>query len=79
MLLLCFAAREAHERPQTEECSVRGRGRYHLRGGRGTSDSNEGATSSGKKLKKELRSKLRLKKFLEKKAEAADGGQGPKI
>ena len=58
-VFICFctivSAGEAHERPQTEESSVRGRGRYHLRSGHSTSDSNEGATSSRKKLKKELK------------------------
>jgi hypothetical protein len=82
-VFICFctivSAREVRERPSVEESSVRGHGRYHLRSGRGTSGDNEGATSSGRKLKREMRSKLRLKKFLEKKAEAADGGQGPKI
>jgi hypothetical protein len=82
-VFICFctivSAREVRERSSVEESSVRGHGRYHLRSGRGIFGSNEGAISSGRRVKKEMRSKLRLKKFLEKKAEAADGGRGPKI
>jgi hypothetical protein len=81
-VFICFctivSAREGRERSSVEKSPVRGHGRYHLRNSCGTSGSNKGATSNGRKLKKEVRSKLRLKKFLEKKAEAAEGGQGPK-
>ena len=76
---ICFctivSAREAGQRPRNEEFVVRGCGRYNLRSGVGTSDVVEGASLSRKKL----RSKLRMKKFLQKKAEAASRGQGPKI
>ena len=78
-VFICFcrimSAREAEQRPFNGGSVDQGGGRYNLRSGVGTTDNVEGVSLSRKKT----RNKLRRKKFLQKKAQAASGGQGPKI